>query len=89
MKTYNDTNLHSFNFGIGAKDNAAKLTQRELERIDRILQDRYPDGMSDEELNTLFRFKFATVLDWLDLEECDGCGEIHEQGEICECYYNY
>ena len=85
MKTFTETNLTSFEFWSGAKDNASKLTDEQLNEVDNILQDCYPDGMSETELNDIFWFDFDTVLEWLGLEECDQCGEIHESGEPCEC----
>ena len=85
MKTYNDINLSSFEFWSGAKDNANELTTEQLEQIDEILSDAYPEGMDETSLNDLFWFDFDTVLEWIGLERCDKCGEIHESGEPCEC----
>ena len=85
MKTYNEINLSSFDFWSGAKDNAAKLTSEQLDEVELNLEELYPDGMSETQLNDIFWFDFATVLDWLGLEECDQCGEIHERGELCKC----
>ena len=85
MKTYNDINLSSFDFWSGAKDNAAKLTSNQLDEVELNLEELYPDGLSETQLNDIFWFEFDTVLEWIGLERCDKCGEIHESGEICEC----
>jgi hypothetical protein len=68
MKTYNEnTQLTSFNFWSGAVDNAKLLTYSQLEQVDYILEDMYPDGMSETALNDIFWFEFDTVCEWLDL----------------------
>ena len=85
MKTFTETNLTAFEFWSGAKYNAAKLTSEQLDEVDAILSDAYPEGMDETQLNDLFWFDFATVLDWLGLEECDRCGELFEHGDVCEC----
>ena len=85
MKTFTETNLSSFDFWSGAKDNAAKLTSNQLDEVELNLEELYPDGLSETQLNDIFWFEFATVLDWLGLEECNRCGELFEHGDCCEC----
>ena len=69
MRIYSDESLTSFQFWSGAKDRAEKLTYNELETIENILEDCYPEGMSETEINDLFWFDFGTVCEWLDLDE--------------------
>lgn len=69
MRIYSEESLTRFQFWSGAKDRAEKLTYDELETIENILDDCYPEGMSDTELNDLFWFDFGTVCEWLDLDE--------------------
>lgn len=85
MKLYREESLSNFNFWSGAKDNAKKLTSEELDNIETSLEDLYPNGMSETELNDLFWFDFETVCEWINKEVCEYCGEIHEAGETCEC----
>ncbi len=85
MKIYKEESLSNFEFWSGAEDRTEKLTGKELDRIEAILEDLYPDGMDETELNDLFWFDFEMVLGWIDKEECPDCGEIFESGEICEC----
>jgi len=85
MKLYKEENLNGFEFWSGAKDRADKLTDNELDQIEVILEDLYPDGMDETQLNDLFWFDFETVLEWIGKEECPDCGEIFESGETCEC----
>jgi hypothetical protein len=85
MKLYKEESLNNFEFWSGAKDRADKLTSNELDQIEAVLEDLYPDGIDETQLNDLFWFDFETVLEWIGKEECPDCGEIFESGEICEC----
>ncbi len=85
MRIYKEENLTNFEFWSGAKDRAEKLTSHELNQIETTLEELYPDGMSETELNDFFWFDFETVLGWIGKKECEECGEIFESGEKCEC----
>jgi hypothetical protein len=85
MKIYKEESLSNFEFWSGAKDRAEKLTTEELDQIESILEDTYPDGMEDTQINDLFWHDFETVLEWIGKEECPDCGELIESGEECEC----
>ena len=85
MKLYKEESISNFDFWSGAADNASKLTDKELDQVESVLEELYPDGMSATELNDLFWFDFETVLEWIGKEECPECGEIFEAGETCEC----
>jgi hypothetical protein len=65
MKIYSETSLSSFEFWSGAKDKAAYLTDQEMDQIESILEDAYPDGMTDTQLNDLFWFDDDTIAEWL------------------------
>lgn len=54
MKVITETNLTDFDFWSGAKYLADKLTYSELESISEQLEDIYPDGMTDTQINDLF-----------------------------------
>jgi hypothetical protein len=72
MKIYTETSLTNFKFWSGAKDTVKYLTYDELEQIESILEDAYPDGMSDTEINDLFWFEEDLIAEWLgysDFEE--------------------
>lgn len=75
MKIYSETSLVNFNFWSGAKDNAEELTSEQLEQIEAELEELYPDGMSETELNDLFWFD----IDWL--KELVGIEEEEEEEE--------
>lgn len=54
MKAYSEISLTRFEFWGGAKDKARMLTYEELERIDEVIEELYPDGIEDATINNLF-----------------------------------
>ena len=69
MKVTTEQSLSNFNFWSGAKDNASELTDSQLDTIECILEDIYPDGMNETSVNDLFWFDFETVKEWLGITE--------------------
>jgi hypothetical protein len=65
MKITIETNLNNFEFWSSAKHNADLLTNVHLDAIECVLNEVYPDGISDTDLNDLFWHEFDTVLDWI------------------------
>lgn len=68
MKLTSEKSLENFEFWSGAKDLADKLSHKELQTIESILEDAYPDGMSESELNDMFWFEKDTIAGWLGYE---------------------
>lgn len=81
MKLYKDESISSFEFWSGAKDTAKYLTDDELNTIESILEEQYPDGMSETELNDFFWFEDDTIAKWLGYEDFEALmnrnGEAH------------
>ena len=69
MKIYRDESLTDFEFWSEAKKVADKLTYDELEGLEPIIEDIYPDGIGETELNDLFWFDTEEVLSWIGLTE--------------------
>ena len=69
MKIILEESLSNFKFWSGGADSAELLTEQELDVVESVLDDLYPDGMTDTEINDLFWFDFETVLDWIGLTE--------------------
>lgn len=65
MKIYAETTLRNFEFWSGAKDTVKYLTDDELDTIEAILEDSYPDGMDETEVNDFFWFEDDTIAEWL------------------------
>ena len=72
MKIYEEKSLKNFEFWSGAKDTVKYLTDDELDQIEAILEDSYPDGMEDTQINDIFWFEedwVAEMLGYNDFEE--------------------
>lgn len=72
MKLYTEKDLIDFDFWSGAKDTVKYLTYKELNQIQSMLEEIYPEGMSETELNDFFWFEEDTIAEWLgysDFEE--------------------
>ena len=65
MKIYTEQSLKDFEFWSGASDRAKYLTNDQFDTIEAILEDAYPDGMTDTEINDFFWFEEDTIADWL------------------------
>lgn len=71
MKIYTENSLRQFEFWSSAADNANSLTCEQLDTVEAILEDCYPDGIDATTLNDIFRFDFDTVREWLGIEDED------------------
>lgn len=72
MKIYTEQSLRNFEFWSGAKDTAKYLTLDELDTIEECLEECYPDGIGETELNDIFWFEDDMIAEWLgynDFEE--------------------
>lgn len=84
MKIYEEKSLRNFEFWSGAKDTVKYLTDDELDTIESILEDAYPEGMEDTEINDFFWFDDDTIADWLgynDFEEIIHRDEDEDEDE--------
>ena len=64
-----ETSLRDFNFWAGGADNANCLTYEQLDTIEDILTDLYPNGIDQVFLNDLFSFDEDTIAEWLGYED--------------------
>ena len=68
MKIISYMSLTDFDFWAGAWDTIKYLTPGELEQIEQILEELYPEGLSATELNDLFWFEDDLIAEWLGYE---------------------
>lgn len=68
MKVSKEISLCSFEFWGGAELFADKLTNDELLQVETCIDEQYPDGVDETELNDIFRFEPETVCEWLGLD---------------------
>lgn len=69
MKVYKEMNLRDFEFWSGARSNAETLTDEQLDIVESILEDAFPDGMDVTQINDIFWFDFDTIREWLGIED--------------------
>jgi len=65
MKVYKEVSGYDFDFWAGAEDRVKYLKIDEVEQIFSMLEEIYPDGMSETEVNDFFWFEEDTIADWL------------------------
>ena len=78
MKVYREVSLREFSFWAGARDRVEHLSHEELDLIEQILQELYPEGLSATELNDLFWFNDDMIASWLGYKTFE---EIMERNE--------
>ncbi len=71
MRIYREIPLTEFEFWAGGKDTVEELTYSELEQIEQILEEIYPEGMSEFEVNDIFWFERDLIAEWLGYEDFD------------------
>lgn len=73
MKIYKEESLSNFEWWSGAKDTARRideeLGERGWDELEAILEDAYPDGMDETELNDLLWFEPESVYEWLGIRD--------------------
>lgn len=69
MKIYTEKSLTDFEFWSGARQTAELLTDEELDTIETMLEEIYPDGMDETEINDFFWFEDDTIADWLGYDD--------------------
>lgn len=60
-----DDYLRNFEFWSGARDRVRYLTDQELDQIESILEECYPEGVDETQINNLFWFEEDTIAEWL------------------------
>ena len=71
MKIYSETSLRNFEFWSGGAETAKYLTFEELDTIESMLEDIYPDGMDETDINDFFWFDDDTIAEWLGYSDFD------------------
>jgi len=71
MRIYREIPLTEFEFWAGGKDTVEELTNSELEQIEQILEEIYPEGLGEFEVNDLLWFERDLIAEWLGYEDFD------------------
>ena len=85
MKIYKDESLRGFEFWSGAETTAQRIWEEQgsegFDHLEEILEDLYPDGIDETELNDLLWFDAETVYEWLGIDDED---EEDDEEEVAE-----
>ena len=70
MKIHSEISLENFGAWSGAVDTLDKVIEEgKCDELEAILEDLYPDGMSETELNDLLWLEPEQIFEWLGIEE--------------------
>ena len=73
MKIYSEQSLADFKFWSGAETTAQRIWEEQgsegFDQLEAILEDLYPDGVDETDLNDLLWFDADTVYEWLGIED--------------------
>ncbi len=82
MKIYKEESLSNFEWWSGAVATADRIWEERgtegWNELEAILEDAYPDGMDETELNDLLWFEPETVFEWLGIGDKED--EEEEEG---------
>jgi hypothetical protein len=80
MKTYNETNLANFNAWSGAKDTKQTiLDNNKGDEFDNLIEELYPDGLSETQLNDILWFESDWIFENLGISEEEEETETEEE----------
>ena len=68
MLIHKETKLQDFEFWCGAVDRVKELTWEQLNRIEEVLKEIYPNGIDETQLNDIFWFDEDIIAEWLGFE---------------------
>lgn len=80
MTIKSDISLKNFGAWSGGKDTLNRIiNEGKCDELESMLEDLYPDGMTDTELNDLLWFDSDTVFEWLGIRTYDQIKEELEE----------
>ena len=71
MKVICETSLENFEAWSGGKDTKDALSHSELEKLEQHIEELYPDGMTDTELNDFLWFEREMIAELLGYRNAD------------------
>lgn len=71
MIIISDKPLRNFDFWSGAAENVKELSYEQLDELEGILEDMYPDGIDETQLNDLMWFEFDQIKEWLGISNIE------------------
>ena len=90
MKIYTEQSLANFKFWSGAETTAQRIWEEQgsegFDQLEAILEDLYPDGIDETDLNDLLWFDADTVYEWLGIEDEEDDDDEEEETEPTNDY---
>lgn len=90
MKIYKEESLSNFEWWSGAVYTAQRIWEERgtegWNELEAILEDAYPDGMDETELNDLLWFEPETIFEWLGIGDEENEDEEEEETEPTNDY---
>ena len=80
MKIYKECSLTDFEPWSGGADRFKVLTYEQLESLELMFEELFPDGVSETEINDIFWFEEDTIAEWLGFSDFEAL-ERHNNGE--------
>lgn len=68
MKVYTEVHLKDFDTWCGANSTKDSLFEYELDIIEECLEELFPDGLSETQINDILWFETDTIAEWLGYE---------------------
>lgn len=65
-------------FWAGARDTVNNMTLEQIEEVFYMLEEIYPEGMTDTELNDFFWFEEDTIAGWLGFDSFEDLIKANE-----------
>lgn len=82
MTIKSEISLKNFEAWSGGKDTLNRVIREgKCDELESVLEEMYPDGMTDTELNDLLWFESGTVFEWLIIRTYDQILEELEEAE--------
>lgn len=81
MKIYTENNLKDFEFWSGAVYTAEHLTDDDFDTIECVLEDMYPEGMDETQINDIFWFEEDWIAEMLGYEDFEQLVKAREEEE--------
>ena len=79
MKIILETSLENFEAWSGGKDTMDDLSHSDLERLEQHIEELYPDGITDTQLNDFLWFERDTIADLLGYRNYEALAEQDDE----------
>ena len=81
MKITTEQDLRHFDFWGPAKEHALELSYEQLDDLEYMLEDLYPEGIDETQLNDIMAYDFDWVKEVLGIDEEEEDEEEEEEEE--------